>query len=163
MDAEAVGEGPSLPKGATQCVCWPDADAGDVAELRLERDVVATTARSVRAAVRDWAAAAGLVADTVEALVLAVDEAVTNVVDHAYTHTAPGGGTTLSRVVVTAASRPCGGGVAVSVVDDGTWRPPPHDPGHRGRGIQVIGGLAQRSTVSPSEGGTTVRMCWSRP
>lgn len=166
VDSESGGESLSFPFGATRCVCWPSATAGDVAELRLEQDVVATAARTVRAAVRDWAAAAGLGPDTIDALVLAVDEAVTNVIDHAYApepDLVETPGRAHSRVVVTAASRPCGGGVAVSVVDDGTWRPPPPDPGHRGRGIQVIGGLAQRSTVSPTEHGTTVRMCWARP
>lgn len=163
MACDPVDEGLSLPVGATRCVCLPDAAVGDVTQLYLEYVVVATTARTVRGAVRDWAMTAGLEADTVDAVVLAVDEAVTNVIDHATTTDTTTADGARTRVVVTAAGRPCGGGVAVSVVDDGTWRTPPADPGHRGRGIQVIGSLAQRSDINPDERGTTVRMCWARP
>lgn len=165
MSPEPVDDERSLPVGARPCVCWPS-PSGGAAALHLVLDVASDTARAVRAAVREWSARAGLGSDTVDAVVLAVDEAVTNVVDHA--HMPPTGvarttSATCGRVEVTVSGRPCGNGVAVSVVDDGSWLPPPADPGHRGRGIQVIGGLAGRSTVVPAEHGTTVRMCWETP
>lgn len=154
----------SLPAGVPRCVCRPSVTGGDpgVGVLHLEQAAVPATVRVVRTAVRDWATGAGLGADLVDAVVLAVDEAVTNVVDHAH-QMDPGAGEGAGRIVLGAASRACGGGVAVSVDDDGTWRPPPPDPGHRGRGVQLIGRLSDRSTVTTSEHGTTVRMCWARP
>ena len=167
MAPEPAGDQPVLPVGATRCVCSPDPTAGDVAELHLEQDVIATTARTVRGAVREWASGAGLETETVEAVVLAVEEAVANAIDHAYppdpqeAHDTDAAGSAGRRVVVSAASRPCGGGVAVSVVDNGTWRPAPLDPGHRGRGVRVIGAISQRSTITPGEHGTTVHMCWA--
>jgi len=49
--------------------------------------------------------------------------------------------------------------VQVRVQDDGTWRPPPADKGHRGRGLELITALAVDVQVTPRPGpgsGTTV-------
>jgi anti-sigma regulatory factor (Ser/Thr protein kinase) len=88
-----------------------------------------------------------------EAIVLAVDEAVSNAVEHAY-HALAG------DVLVVAASRPCGNGQTVMVQDYGTWLTPGVDPGFRGRGVGLMTALADRFSLQRSGEGTTVRMCW---
>ncbi len=86
---------------------------------------------------------------------LIVDEAVTNAVEHARSeeHTC--------QVELVAGPRACGGGIAVRVTDNGAWRDPPADPGSRGRGVQLMGRLADRSSITTGDDGTNVRMCWS--
>ncbi|GAA4821099.1 hypothetical protein GCM10023201_03330 [Actinomycetospora corticicola] len=112
--------------------------------------------RAVRLQLREWVAAADLDEDTADAVVQLTDEAVTNAVEHATTD----GDTCV--VDVLANRPPCGSGVAVVVHDDGTWKPP-GDPGYRGRGVRLIGLMSDRSTITTSASGTTVRMCWTDP
>jgi anti-anti-sigma factor len=103
----------------------------------------------VRRAVRRWAADAGLAAEAVEDLLLTIGEATGNAVEHAY-RDADG------RVVVEAALDGAGD-VVVAVTDTGSWRPPPADPGFRGRGLQIIAALAHEVDLSPGPDGTTLR------
>lgn len=106
----------------------------------------------LRRLLRTWIGETGLHPDLVEDVVLAVDEAVTNVVEHAYPREC--GEVRLSLV------RSGPGEIEVTVEDDGTWRSPPEDPGFRGRGVQLIHGLADRARITHSAHGTTVSMCW---
>ncbi len=171
MEPDGVSEHEGLPLGATRCECWPTpAGAGSaVGELALDRAAVPASVRILRRALRDWASSAELDLDTVDAIVLAVDEAVTNAVEHGRRPASdgpeaagPGVPADTAGIRLHAASTPCGDGVAVSITDRGTWRPAPADPGHRGRGIQLMGRLADRSTITTEAAGTTVRMCWTR-
>jgi serine/threonine-protein kinase RsbW len=110
--------------------------------------------RALRRRVRAWVDALVLEEDAAEAVVLIVDEAVTNAVEHA----CPG---QTCEVELVAGPRACGQGFAVLVADDGRW----HDagePGYRGRGLALIRRLSERSSVDGDENGTTVRMCWAR-
>ncbi|MFJ5992863.1 SpoIIE family protein phosphatase [Lentzea sp. NPDC092896] len=95
-----------------------------------------------------WAEAAGLSDDAVYDLELALGEAATNVVDHAY----PAGGGTFDTSLEWS-----GSGVWVSVADHGHWRPEPADKGHRGRGLAMIRALSDRTDLIPGENGTTIR------
>lgn len=108
----------------------------------------------VRQALADWASQSGLAAADTEALVLAVNEAVANAIEHAYLE-APG------EVSVSAAVH-ADGCVVVTVSDRGRWRPPPADPGWRGRGLPLIERLSQLARVRANETGTTVQMWWRR-
>jgi anti-anti-sigma factor len=116
--------------------------AADPAELATMRRTVAR-----------WAAAAGLPADAVDDLQLALGEAMANAVEHAYagdTH-----GVCEYRIDLEP-----DGTVRVSVTDPGRWRPPPADRGHRGRGLELISALADDVEVDRTPGagvGTTVR------
>lgn len=107
---------------------------------------------SLRRLLRTWIGEAGLHPDLAEDVVLAVDEAVTNVVEHAYPRQC---GEVRLRLV-----RSGPGDLEVTVEDDGTWRSPPEDPGFRGRGVQLIHGLADRAQITHSPHGTTVSMGW---
>ncbi|MDL5158646.1 SpoIIE family protein phosphatase [Actinomycetospora termitidis] len=105
----------------------------------------------LRRAVRAWAVPAGLRDEVVEDLQLALGEAATNAVEHAYGTVPPSS----SEVTVHVAARP-DGGVAVRVTDRGAWRDIPRDPGHRGRGLSMIRALASDVVVDGGPGGTTV-------
>ncbi|MCE0767203.1 SpoIIE family protein phosphatase, partial [Pseudonocardia kujensis] len=107
----------------------------------------------MRRAIGEWAACCGLGEDGTTDLQLAVGEAVTNAVEHAYTDgEAPGA----DAVGLTLELQP-EGSVAVRVVDHGLWRPPPADPGYRGRGLALIRELAEDVEVLPTDDGTEVR------
>ena len=105
-----------------------------------------------------WAAAAGLTSDHIDAVILAGDEAMSNVVCHAYPEDDPG---TFDLI---ASYRPDLGTVHVTVRDRGAWRPEPADPGPlHGRGLVLIRALAQHATFERSADGTTVHMTWLLP
>jgi anti-anti-sigma factor len=119
------------------------------APLRLDLPGEPARLVEVRRAVRQWASEAGLPADAIEDLLLTIGEATGNAVEHGY-RDAEG------RVVV-GASLDGTGDVVVSVTDTGSWRPPPADPGFRGRGLQIIANLAHGVELSPGPDGTTLR------
>lgn len=127
-----------------------------VAELRCEN----TPAKSdqlppLRHALAGWAASTGMRADLVDAVTLATDEAMSNVVNHAY----PGARGTFDLHAV---HQPEHAGVRVTVRDHGRWRPVPADPGPlHGRGLPLIRALAHGVTIERGPEGTTVSMVWS--
>ena len=49
------------------------------------------------------------------------------------------------------------GSIAVVVQDWGSWRPPPADPGFRGRGVEFVRHLADEVDFERGDTGTTVR------
>jgi anti-sigma regulatory factor (Ser/Thr protein kinase) len=91
--------------------------------------------------------------DQAEDIVLIASEAVTNVVDHAYPPHAPGPVQVQAEwtMIGPAARR-----MAVRVRDEGVWRPVPTDPGERGRGLGMIGALAEVLQLTATPTGTTL-------
>lgn len=53
--------------------------------------------------------------------------------------------------------------VHVIVADQGLWRPPPIDPGFRGRGLPMMNTLADVFRLAHTAIGTTVVLGWSLP
>jgi anti-sigma regulatory factor (Ser/Thr protein kinase) len=86
-----------------------------------------------------WAACAGLTADQVDALILAVYEAMSNAVSQ----------------------RP--GAVHVTVRDRGRWREPVDRGPLHGRGLILIRALAQEVRFEQTTDGTSVHMVWPLP
>lgn len=124
-----------------------------IADLRLCIPAVAAELRTIRSAVRSWATGHRLPAEVLVDLQLAVGEAAANGVEHAYDAEVPGSveiGLSLlfDEQRVTA--------VAVLVADRGRWRPAPLTAGYRGRGLTMIGRLAERVRVTASRAGTRV-------
>jgi anti-sigma regulatory factor (Ser/Thr protein kinase) len=120
-------------------------------------DVPATSEQlpPLRHALAEWATAIGLPNDQVDAVTLAADEAMSNVVSHAY----PDGPGTLDLSAVHHAEP---AGVLVTVRDHGRWLPVREDPGPlHGRGLLLIRALAHEVAIEQSADGTTVRMNWS--
>lgn len=107
----------------------------------------------VRHQVQRWAARTGLPAPGVADLVLSSYEALANAAEHAY----PSGHGPVDLVAV----RTTDGRVLVTISDRGRWRPPPADPGFRGRGLLMIKALAHRVEVKQGAQGTTVHMEWT--
>jgi anti-sigma regulatory factor (Ser/Thr protein kinase)/anti-anti-sigma regulatory factor len=105
----------------------------------------------LRRSVAAWADEAGLDENVLDDLQLALGEAATNAVEHAYGTTPPPG----SEIGVRLRTRG-DGGVAVRVRDQGAWREAPADPGHRGRGLVLIRALATEVVVDGGPRGTAV-------
>jgi serine/threonine-protein kinase RsbW len=118
--------------------------------LRLDAPLVERLA-GVRYEMTKWATDLGLGPDLVDDLVLAAHEALANVVDHANPN---GHGRAWLDLECTARS------VEVQVRDRGVWKPPPADPGWRGRGLMIMQGLADHVEIRHDAAGTTVRMRW---
>ncbi|WP_345421089.1 SpoIIE family protein phosphatase [Pseudonocardia xishanensis] len=106
----------------------------------------------MRRAIAAWAAESGLDLDATTDLQLAVGEAVTNAVEHAYTGDPQPG----ADAVALSIELRTDGSLAVRVADHGRWRPPPEDPGYRGRGLALIRELAVDVEVLPADDGTEV-------
>jgi anti-sigma regulatory factor (Ser/Thr protein kinase) len=103
-----------------------------------------------RTQIGDFALAAGVAGEALHAIRLAVSEAVTNAVRHAYRGDA-------GRVYVTAARVP--GEFVVLVSDDGCgYQTPPENPGF-GWGLAVIADASDEFVITErGSGGTEVRM-----
>lgn len=99
-----------------------------------------------------------------EDLVLAVSEAVTNSIEHAYGFRSESQVLLCGEVVQQESSR----AVRFTVADEGGWKTPCDSHGLRGRGLSMIEMLVDGLTVDSGEHGTTVCMqrrvdCPARP
>ncbi len=122
-------------------------DAAAVAELDLALPAQPSSLRLVRQAIRKLAAGLALSEDRSFTLSVAVGEAVNNVIEHAY-GVAPG------KVYVRA--RRDGASLRVEVEDRGQWRPA-RPQGTGGRGLALIGGLAEHLELIAGSTGTIIR------
>jgi anti-sigma regulatory factor (Ser/Thr protein kinase) len=116
---------------------------------RIEMTVLATAEAParIRHAFRRAASAFGVHGERAFSLQVALGEAVTNAVEHAY-------GLELGPVSV---RMWCENGVLIMEVEDrGRWRPE-RDQG-RGRGTAIMRALVDRLEIEPREGGTLVRL-----
>jgi anti-anti-sigma factor len=155
---------PALLDGALADLVAPRGAADDIAvvalrvlpaPLRLGVRAEPAELSTIRRTVAHWAASAGLDPDTLEDLQLALGEAAGNAVEHAYRDAAPG------RVLIEL-DLDDEGALTVGVTDTGAWRPAPADPGHRGRGLQIIAALAEDVNLTQGPSGTVVRFRFAR-
>ena len=159
MDHALIADiGPSAGDGDRVCACGPMAvpsEIGPPGAMEMTHGAAKQAVSVFRKIARAWTVHCALDEDTAEDVVLAVDEAVTNVVEHAYPRA-------VGVVRLQLVQWECGE-LLVAVEDEGTWLPP-SDPGYRGRGLLLIERLADQSRVTPTEWGTTVQMRWmARP
>ncbi|GLW93420.1 ATP-binding protein [Actinokineospora globicatena] len=140
VHASAPGAVVLEPPGATEPV------------LRVEVTARPEDIQVVRAALRSWLTARGVPHPLLDEIVLAVDEAVTNSVEHAYRGRPPG--------PVTLTATPEAATTRITITDHGTWREPttPTDPRLpiRGRGLTILRAIATRVTITPADPGTTI-------
>jgi anti-sigma regulatory factor (Ser/Thr protein kinase) len=116
---------------------------------------VAASVAEIRAAVVAFAVAAGAADTAIEAVKLAVSEAATNAVLHAYVEQAGPG-----DVHVTTDHGP--GAMCVHVRDDGRGMTPRSDSPGSGFGLMLIAQYADHHEVLPAPaGGTSLRMRFS--
>jgi len=112
----------------------------------------ATHLVGVRRGVEEWALKAGLSRETVTDVVAASYEAMANAAEHAYRERSG----TIDLLATCHEDD-----VEIIVRDRGDWRPPPADPGFRGRGLVMIRTMSH-AEIDPGPDGTTVRMRWPR-
>ena len=107
-------------------------------------------ARGLRLSVQEWLCTVGADAALVDDLVLAVYEALANVVEHAYP---PGHPHPLMRLQAQLNQDQA----LITISDYGCWRDP-DGPGHRGRGLAIMRSLVTEVQLNPTSHGTTVRL-----
>ncbi len=103
----------------------------------------------VREAMRSWLADASVKPGDAEIVVLAAGELCANAVEHAYP---PGS----DAAVEVAMAREPGGVLTLAIRDRGRWRPPPEDPGNRGRGLGIVRALMHAVDIDEGADGTSV-------
>jgi anti-sigma regulatory factor (Ser/Thr protein kinase) len=111
--------------------------------LELAVPAVASSLRDIRAAAKRWLTTIDARPEDVMDVLLAVGEATSNVVEHAY---GPRGGVVHVRLEL---QRP---DVVVTVRDTGHWRSPRGD--NRGRGTHIIQAVTDEVTIDRRSNGT---------
>ena len=130
----------------------PDPDARAVtARWSAHHPADPAVLRLVRRRVEAWADEHDVSAEDLMDLQLALGEAVSNGVEHAYRDTAPG---TVEIEVQISAAQPRV--LTARVRDHGRWRPVPARPGYRGRGLAMIDSLTRDMRVTSDAHGTEV-------
>ena len=109
----------------------------------------------VRHRLAAWLHANGISEPLADDIVLVVNEACSNCVEHAYRGTHP------ERMRIEAQVR--GDHVRICVADSGSWKTPPADPGTRGRGLLLIRTVSDHVEVEGTDEGTTVEMTFLLP
>ncbi len=117
---------------------------------------VSSSLRPARVSLAEWLTVLRWPADDADDVIMAVSEAVTNVIDHAYPATRRG--PVQVHGWCRAGSTPDSRRVTVTVTDRGDWGREHRtvDPaGHRGHGFAVMSGCTAEMHVQRSAGGTT--------
>ena len=123
--------------------------------LRIEKAATPERLADIRVELGAWLQAAAMPSAIAADVVLAVNEACTNSIEHAYTADAQG------RITVEAEIG--GNDLHVLVIDSGLWKTPPPDPGTRGRGLPLIKALSDRGVLDGTPSGTTIGMSFRLP
>ncbi|WP_242471293.1 SpoIIE family protein phosphatase [Blastococcus sp. TML/C7B] len=137
---------------------WPDDVAVLVAHrrattqrpLQLDLPAVPASLPAIRRRLTAWLTELGMDENDRVGVMTAVGEAAANAAEHAYRGTEPG-------AVQVRASVDRDGVLTVTVHDDGSWRPPDHDPGDRGRGLLIMRQLVDGVSLD-DRSGTTVTL-----
>ncbi|OBF89769.1 anti-sigma regulatory factor [Mycobacterium sp. 852002-51152_SCH6134967] len=118
--------------------------------LRIEVPATADRLAQIRRSLVGWMEPIGVPDDVSADIVLAVNEAATNCVEHAY-QDSPEGEMVVEATVEDAR-------IVVCVSDHGQWRTPSTEPTTRGRGLPIIRAVGNGVEVMKSTSGTTVRI-----
>ena len=125
------------------------------APLAIEKVVTADQLTDIRHQLAAWMRAATIPDDRVADIVLAVNEACANSIEHGYRGRKPG------KVRVEGEND--GARVHLRVIDSGSWKPAPADPGVRGRGLLLIRAVSDWLEMECTPSGTTVDMSFRLP
>ncbi|MCT7661461.1 SpoIIE family protein phosphatase [Mycobacterium deserti] len=120
------------------------------APLVIDTPADARQLTDIRHRLSAWLATIGVTEERSADIVLVVNEACSNCVEHAYR------GRDRDRMCIQATERDAN--VVVSVSDSGSWKKPPADPGTRGRGLPLIHAVSDDVTLEGTEEGTTIAM-----
>jgi serine phosphatase RsbU (regulator of sigma subunit)/anti-sigma regulatory factor (Ser/Thr protein kinase) len=118
----------------------------------LEIDVLATPDQlsDIRGQIARWLQATGIPDELAGDIVLVVNEACTNSIEHAYRAMTPG------RMLVCAEAR--GRGISIRITDFGSWKLPDANPRTRGRGVPLMRAVSGDVALVGTSTGTTVTM-----
>ncbi|PZS12143.1 MAG: hypothetical protein DLM60_22990 [Pseudonocardiales bacterium] len=122
-------------------------DSGEAGPLHLVVPAQPRSLRDIRVAMRRWLSAVGATPRAVADLLLAVGEACTNAIEHAY---GPDGGTVTVHMELQPPD------VLAIVGDTGRWRPPPGENRGRGRGTQFMRNCSDDLRIDHGPTGTNV-------
>ena len=120
------------------------------APLVIEIDAAAEELSGTRRKLSAWMQAARIPDDTIADIVLAVNEACANGIEHAYRGHEPG------KVRIEAEND--GAQVRIRVIDTGSWKAALANPGTRGRGLLLIRAVSDWLELDCTPSGTTVDM-----
>jgi PAS domain S-box-containing protein len=120
------------------------------ASFRIELPAVAERLSEVRHRLSAWLRGAAVSGDLASDIVLVVNEAATNCVEHAYVGRDPG--------VMCVEAQFVDHAVKVRVVDGGNWKQPSGDSRLRGRGLPMMDAVSESVHVHRAGTGTTVDM-----
>ncbi|MGB8206315.1 MAG: ATP-binding protein, partial [Mycobacterium sp.] len=125
------------------------------APLTIDVAAAAEQLSDVRHQFGAWLRAAAIPEGTIADIVLAVNEAAANSIEHAYRGHEPG------KVRIEAEND--GARVHVRIIDKGSWKPARADPDVRGRGLLLIRALSDWLEMDCTSSGTTVNMIFHLP
>lgn len=111
---------------------------------------VAEQLAEIRRRLADWLQPIGVSAAQVADIVLVVNEACTNCIEHAYRDVDAG------AILVDASHEY--GQIVIDVIDQGAWKAPPTQPSTRGHGLPIMRAMSAGVDVKSSSEGTTVRL-----
>jgi anti-sigma regulatory factor (Ser/Thr protein kinase) len=118
------------------------------APLRIESDATADQLAGIRHRLSRWLRGAEVPDELCADIVLVVNEACTNSIEHAYR------GQDAGTMLLEVAS--IDGEVHVRVADTGSWKTPAATPGNSGRGLVLIRTISDSVEVDSTPAGTTV-------
>ncbi len=121
--------------------------------LAIHRTINADQLGELRQQLSGWLRGAGVAEERVADIVLAVNEAVANSIEHGYR------GRKLGKVRINGSND--GARVDLKITDKGKWRPAAADPGTRGRGLLLIRAVSDWLELDCTPKGTTVAMSFS--
>jgi anti-sigma regulatory factor (Ser/Thr protein kinase) len=125
------------------------------APLRIESDATANQLACIRHRLSGWLRGAAVPEELSGDIVLVVNEACTNSIEHAYRGQYPG--TMLLEVESVA------GEVHVRVTDNGSWQAPAANPGNSGRGLVLIRAISDSVALDSTPAGTTLDVTFRLP
>jgi PAS domain S-box-containing protein len=123
--------------------------------LMIEMAAAADELSDLRHQFGEWMRAAAIPEGTIADIVLAVNEAAANSIEHAYRGHEPG------KVRIEAEND--GARIYVRIIDKGSWKPASTDSGVRGRGLVLIRAVSDRLEMDCTPSGTTVNMSFHLP
>jgi PAS domain S-box-containing protein len=125
------------------------------APLKIEKPAVAEQLSDIRHRLAAWLGAAGIPEGMAADIILAVNEAAANSIEHAYRGRKPG------KVRIEGEND--GARVHVRIIDKGSWKPAPADPGVRGRGLLLIRAVSDWLEMDCTPTGTAVNISFHLP
>jgi anti-sigma regulatory factor (Ser/Thr protein kinase) len=127
-----------------------DACSRRVQSLRIEVPAAAERLAEIRRRLTCWLEPIGVSKTGVADIVLVVNEACTNCIEHAYRDIDAGS--------ICVDANHDGAQIVVDIADHGVWQTPSSQPNTRGRGLPIMRAVSARVDVRSSPRGTTVRM-----